>query len=79
MKVVVSPELAEKLRKMATPLDLCDPEGNLVATIVPIAQDSDAGPYLEPQVSEAELDRREAANERHFTTSEVLAILASIP
>ena len=53
---------------------MCDDSGLVLGRLFPSADLSQYGP-LEPQVSEEELDRRDNAQEKRYTTTEVLAHL----
>ncbi len=75
-RVVLTPELRDTLHGLVEPLELCDTAGNVIARVTPVVEKAKSS--LEPQVSEEELDRREAANERRYTTDEVIAHLQSL-
>ena len=68
VQVVVDPAMQRQLHNFSQTVELCDAAGRVLGRVIP-AND------LTPQVSEAELDRREKANEKRYTTAEVLAHL----
>jgi len=71
-KVIVDSVLRQRLQELMQPVELCDESGKVLGRFVP--DQSDFEPR-EPQVSEAELARREASSERRYSTAEVLAHL----
>jgi hypothetical protein len=76
-RVLLDAALRSKLHNLSHPLELCDDSGKVVGRVFPTADLSQYEP-LEPQVSEEELDRREQADERRYTTAEVLAHLEKL-
>ena len=76
-RVIVDEILRNKLHNLAQPLELCDESGRILGRVFPAVDPSQYEPQ-EPQVSEEELDRREQANERRYTTAEVLAHLEKL-
>jgi hypothetical protein len=72
-RIVVDADLRAKLLDLRQPLELCDGHGQVVAHLFPSIDLSDYEPW-EPPMDEEELRRREA-NERRYTTAEVLAHL----
>jgi hypothetical protein len=73
-RIVIDADLRSKLLDLRQPLELCDLQGQVVAHLYPSADLSDYEPW-EPPMDEAELLRREQANERRYTTAQVLAFL----
>jgi hypothetical protein len=73
-RVIVDAALLSKLHDLKVPLELCDQSGRVLANVRPAVDFSQYEP-LEPQVSDEELRRRASANERDYTTAEVLAYL----
>jgi hypothetical protein len=67
-QLVIDAVLQSKLEKLTEPAELCDSSGRVLGRFVPA--------YLEPQLSEEELQRR--AQEPEFTTAEVLAHLGNL-
>jgi hypothetical protein len=76
-RVIVDEVLRSKLHNLSLPLELCDESGRVLGRVFPAVDLSQHEP-LEPQVSEEELDRRERANEKRYTTAEVLAYLEKL-
>jgi len=73
-RVIVDATTRSKLHNLTEALELCDESGRLLATLFPAPDRS----KLQPQVSEAELRRREQSNEKRYTTAEVLAHLEQL-
>jgi len=71
-RIIVDQWLRDKLIKLSEPVELCDESGRVLGRLFPSADLSQYGP-LEPQVSEEELDRRDNAQDKRYTTTEVLA------
>jgi hypothetical protein len=76
-QVMMDEILRSKLHNLSQPLELCDESGRVVGRVFPAPDLSQYEP-LEPQVSEEELNRREQANEKRYTTAEVLAHLEKL-
>lgn len=76
-RVTVDAALKEKLHSLTQPLELCDETGKVLARVTPVCDPTSYGP-LEPRVSEEELTRREQANEKRYSTAEVLAHLEKL-
>jgi hypothetical protein len=76
-RVLLDATLRSKLYNLSQPLELCDDAGRVVGRVFPAPDLSQYHP-LEPQVSEEELDRRERANEKRYSTAEVLAHLEKL-
>jgi hypothetical protein len=76
-RVIVDEVLRSKLHNLSQPLELCDESGRVLGRVFPTLDLSQYEPW-EPQVSEEELDRREQANEKRYTTAEVLAYLEKL-
>jgi hypothetical protein len=76
-KVIVDEALRSKLHNLTEPVELCDEAGRVLARVTPQPDPSKYGPLV-PQVSDEELDRRERANEKRYTTAEVLAYLEKL-
>jgi hypothetical protein len=73
-RIIVDAELLQKLSQLARPLELCDAAGHVLARVQPVL-DPSVWEAVTPEVSEEELDRREKANEKRYTTAEVVARL----
>jgi hypothetical protein len=76
-RVTVDAALLSKLHDLKMPLELCDESGRVLARVRPAVDLSQYEP-LEPQVSDEELRRRALANEKDYTTAEVLAYLEKL-
>jgi hypothetical protein len=76
-RVSVDAALLSKLHDLKMPLELCDESGRVLARVRPAVDLSQYEP-LEPQVSVEELQRRARANEKDYTTAEVLAYLEKL-
>jgi len=76
-RVVVTETLLNLLGNLAQPLELCDAGGQVLARVVPadVASQYEA---WEPPFSEEDLRRQEQANEKRYTTAEVLAHLEKL-
>ena len=77
IKVTVDDLLRTRLHNLTEPLELCDEAGRVLGRFVPLIDPSEWEP-VSPAASEAELDRREQANEKRYTTAEVLAYLENL-
>jgi hypothetical protein len=76
-RVILDAILRSKLHDLAKPLELCDETGRILGWLVPVPDANGLEPR-EPQVSEEELDRREQAGEKRYTTAEMLAHLGAL-
>lgn len=76
-RITVDSSLREKLLDLASPLELCDDKGRVLAHVTPVKGSSEYFPS-EPQVSADELRRRATSNEMRYSTSEVLKHLDSL-
>ena len=68
---------AHKLHQLGQSAELCDPSGKVLEKFVPILDSSLWEPISAP-ASETELDRREQAKEKRYTTAEVMAHLEKL-
>jgi hypothetical protein len=75
VKIILDAAMIEKLRGLTAPLQLCDEAGHTLARVLPEGYDPK---LLEPQISDEELERRFASDERRYTTAEVIAHLKSL-
>ena len=76
-RIIVDADLLQKLKQLTFPLELCDARGHVLARVLPVFDPSD-WEAVTPEVSEEELDMREQANEKRFTTAEAIAYLESL-
>jgi len=74
-QLILDANLSSKLHEFTLPVDLCDPSGKVLGRFVPLI-DLSEWEAVSPEASEEELDRRERANEKRYTTAEVLAFLS---
>jgi hypothetical protein len=76
-RVVLDTTLREKLHNLTQPLELCDEAGQVLGRVFPTLDLSHYEPW-EPSFSEEELQRQEQANEKRYTTAEVLSYLEKL-
>lgn len=76
-RVVVNETLRSLLHNLSQPLELCDEDGRVLGRVFPTADLSQYEPW-EPTFSADELRRQEQANEKRYTTAEVLAHLEKL-
>ena len=76
-RVVLNTALREKLHNLTQPLELCDETGQVLGRFFPVLDLSGYEPW-EPSFSEEELRQQEQANEKRYTTAEVLAYLEKL-
>lgn len=76
-RIILDPALANQLHSLKQPAEMCDPSGTVLGRFVPVADLSEWEP-ITPDASEEELDRREASNQKRYTTAEVLAHLEKL-
>jgi hypothetical protein len=75
-RLILDDALKAKLHNLTEPLELCDPSGRVLARVVP---HYDPDEYdLEPKISQEEIERISASEEKGFTTAEVLAYLEKL-
>jgi hypothetical protein len=76
-KITLDASMCSKLNDVVQPVELCDPSGKVLGRFVPLIDPSEWEP-VSSAASDAELDRREQANEKRYTTAEVLAYLEKL-
>jgi hypothetical protein len=76
-QIILDTSLANKLIALDHPVELCDPSGRVLGRFVPLVDMTQWEP-VSPAASEEELDRREQANEKRYTTAEVVAHLEKL-
>lgn len=69
--------LAGRLNELGQTVELCDPAGKVLGRFVPTIDLSQWEP-VGPETGEQELDRRERANEKRYTTAAVLTHLEKL-
>jgi hypothetical protein len=70
-QIFLDANLSTKLHQLGQPAELCDPSGKVLGKFVPLIDLSEWEPVT-PEASEEELDRRERAGEKRYSTQEVL-------
>jgi hypothetical protein len=76
-RITVDAAMASKLAQADQVIELCDPAGRILGRFHPLADMSDWEP-MSPEATAEELDRREKAGEKRYTTSEMLAHLKGV-
>jgi len=80
-RVIVDELLKTRLHNLKEPLELCDPEGHVLARLTPSVSSSDFDPSQYERVEPPPLTPEEVAqilSEPTFSTSEVIAYLESL-
>jgi hypothetical protein len=76
-QIILDASVSSQLHKLIQPVELCDPSGRVLGKFVPRINMAE-WEAVSPAASEEELDRREQANEKRYTTSEVLDYLEKL-
>lgn len=76
-RLVLDPELRQKLRNLTEPMELCDESGRVLAHLTPVSRLTHCE-TIEPQISREELLRRKQHKGQTSTTAEVLAYLETL-
>ena len=76
-RLTLDAELRHKLFDLTRPLELCDEQGLVPATVLP-SQDPSLDEFLTPEIREEEFERRLRSKGRTYSTAEVLAHLESL-
>lgn len=76
VQIAIDDVLRDQLDGLTQPIELCDASGRVVARVTPVDVSSDVE-FLNPEVDEAELVRRMTADEKQYTTDEVIRHLDS--
>jgi len=76
-RIVLDPEIREKLHNLTEALELCDEAGRVLAHLTP-AIGSSLNETTEPRISSEELLRRKQNKGKTSTTAEVLAYLETL-
>ena len=76
-QIILDASVSSKLHDLGQPVELCDPSGRVLGRFVPLI-DLSQWEAVSPDISEEELDRREQAGEKRYTTAEVLAHLEKL-
>jgi hypothetical protein len=72
-RITIDAALSEQLRGLAQPVELCDASGKVLGRYVPTPTVKD--PRMEPQIDDAELERRKLQDGKGRTLSEIMADL----
>ena len=75
-RIILDEALKAKLHNLAEPLELCYPNGRVLARVVPQYDPADYD--LDPRISQEEIERISASQEQGYTTAEVLAYLEKL-
>ena len=76
-RIILDSNAVNQLSSARRPAELCDVTGKVIGRFVPALDTSD-WEQLTPHVTEEELKRREQANEKTYTTAEVIKHLESL-
>jgi len=76
-RIFVDETLRAKLNNLSEPLELCDQAGKVIGRVFP-SRDLPEYEAWEPSFTEEELQRQEQANEKRYSTADVLAHLAKL-
>lgn len=76
-QIILDTSVSCRLNDLTHSVELCDSSGRVLGRFVPRIDMSEWEP-LSPAASEEELDRREKAGEKRYTTAEVLAYLEKL-
>jgi hypothetical protein len=73
-KLILTSELLGKLSGITSPVEVCDESGKVIGIFRPMVTDE----MYQSRISEEELQRRETANEKRYSTAEVLSHLEKL-
>jgi hypothetical protein len=76
-QIIVDAALSNQLHDLKSPAELCDPSGRVLGHFVP-ASDLSEWECVPDDISDEELDRRAKADEKSYTTAEVVAYLEKL-
>jgi hypothetical protein len=76
-QIIVDANVLQKLDGLTQAVELCDPSGRVLGRFEPKI-DLSGWEAVSPPASEEELDRREQADEKEYTTAEVIAYLEKL-
>jgi hypothetical protein len=76
-QIILDATVSSKLSALTSSVELCDPSGRVLGRFIPLIDLSQWEPVSTP-ASEEELNRREQANQKRYTTAEVLAYLEKL-
>ena len=75
-RIILDDAMKAQLRNLTEPLELCDANGRLLARVVPYCDPAEYD--LDPKISQEEIERRSASQEKWYTTAEVLEYLEKL-
>ena len=75
-RIILDDAMKAKLGNLAEPLELCDQDGRVLDKVVPCYDPEECD--LDPKISQEEIERRSASQERWYTTAEVLEYLEKL-
>jgi hypothetical protein len=75
-KIMIDATLPDKLSTLTQAVDLCDAWGRVLGRYIPKLDPTEY--VLEPQISDAEIERRLQDKSQSYTTAEVLAHLEKL-
>ena len=76
-RIILEPEVRQKLLNLKQPLELCDDSGKVLARVLPVLDHSEYYD-LDPKISKEEFRRRIQNKGKTYTTAEVLARLEKL-
>jgi hypothetical protein len=76
-QIILDSAVLNRLNNLTQSVELCDVSGKVVGRFIPRI-DMSEWEAVSPAASEEELDRREQAGEKRYTTAEVLARLEKL-
>lgn len=78
-RIILDDELRAKIGNLNSLTEVCDEKGNLIARITPVIMvDGVEYEAWVPNFDEEDLNRQDAANEKRYTTAEVLEHLGKL-
>jgi hypothetical protein len=75
-RIILDDAMKAKLHNLAEPLELCDEGGRVLAKVTPCYDPIEVD--LDPKISQEEIERISASNEKGLTTAELLAYLEKL-
>lgn len=75
-RIILDDAMKAKLGNLAEPLELCDQHGRVLARVLPWPDPNEFD--LDPKISQEEIERLSASQEKGYTTAEVIAYLESL-
>ena len=75
-RIILDDAMKAQLHNLTEPLELCDPTGRVLARVIPHYNPEDYD--LDPKISQEEIERISASQEKGYTTAEVIAYLEKL-